>query len=303
MTAAPEMKINRLVPWFGANGAEAERPAALLKGCSYVYIPFAGSMCEVPHFPASTQIMVSDLHDELICLAGIVADQNLKNELAERLDAKLFHPTVLDAAKTLLALARRRGGGDSGLFNDSPASRSIEPPLDSMTIAEAYFVVAWMGRSAVAGTRGEERTSLALRYDGGGGDPVTRYRSAVSSLEAWHQVLKRCSFTREDAFAVIARLAAKPHDPKKPIGLYCDPPWPDDGAGYLHTFIDAQQRRLAGELAALPHRVVVRYGDHPLIRELYPQRLGWQWIDVTGKTQHNDVKAEVLLVKEARAGA
>lgn len=287
------MKITRLVPYFGANARNAHLPAAFLEGCTFVYIPFAGSMCEIPHFPASTQIMVSDLHDELIALASVVAHPDKKRELAAWLDAKLFHPAVLEEAQHTLALAR--AGGDSWLFGDGGAGR---PSVEEC--AEAYFVSAWMGRSAMAGTRGEDRSGLALRYDAGGGDPVTRYRSAVESLDAWHHALRRCAFTREDAFGVIRRLARKPHDPAKPIGVYCDPPWPDDGDRYLHVLNDMHQAMLAKELAELPHAVVMRFGDHPLIRELYPASV-WTWHHVDGRDQDNKAKAEVFLVKSVTA--
>ena len=42
-------------------------------------------------------------------------------------------------------------------------------------------------------------------------------------------------------------------------------------------------------------RVVVRYGDHALIRELYPHEK-WVWHELTGRTSANKGKAEVLLV-------
>jgi DNA adenine methylase len=285
------MKITRLVPWFGANAAHADVPAKMLTGCKWVYIPFAGSMTEVPHFPPTTQVMLSDVHDELICLARIVADPKKRLELAAWLDAKLFHPAELDEAREVLA--RARAGGDSWLFGDGGQGRPTPEEC-----AEAYFTLAWMGRSGVAGTDGEERVKLALRYDAGGGDPVVRYRSAVESLEAWHQVLRRCSITREPCWDVFERLRQQAGKcGTQAIGLYCDPPWPDDGDGYLHTFTDADQRRLARELAEMPAhvRIVMRWGDHPLIRELYPENV-WEWTSAEGRTAVG-AKAEVFLKK------
>lgn len=285
------MKITRLVPWFGANAAHAERPAKLLAGCKWVYIPFAGSMAEVPHFPASTQMMLSDVHDELICLAQIVGDDVKHARLAYGLAGKFFHPAVLDKAQEVLS--RARAGGDSWLFGDGGHGRPTPEEC-----AEAYFTLAWMGRSGVAGTNGEDRVGLALRYDAGGGDPVKRYRSAVESLDAWHAVLRRCSITREPCWAVFERLRnqARKSNPQ-PAGLYCDPPWPDDGDGYLHSFTEADQRRLAHELVEMPShvRIVMRWGDHPLIRELYPAAK-WEWHKAEGRTAVGS-KAEVFLVR------
>lgn len=50
-------------------------------------------------------------------------------------------------------------------------------------------------------------------------------------------------------------------------------------------------------------RVVVRYGDHPLIRKLYSGRK-WVWREVSGRTQTNADKAEVLILNgPSQAGA
>lgn len=290
---ASPSEISRLVPWFGANAKHAAAPAALLAGCKWVYIPFAGSMVEVPHFAPGVQLMVSDLHDEVIALAKIVRQPEFKADIAMRLGGNLFHPAVLEDAKQTLRVARmERGGSLFGLTGRVPTVGLVDQ-------AEAYFIVAWMGRSAVAGTRGEESVGLALRYDAGGGDPVTRYRSAVAGLDWWHEQLRRCSFTRESVFEVLARLAhrGEAENREKAIGVYMDPPWPDDGDGYLHRMSAADQRRLAREAAALPGcRVVMRFGDHPLIRELYPESV-WDWKHAESADQHGGKVAEVYLIR------
>lgn len=299
------MAITRLVPIFGANAAHAELPARMLAGSKWVYIPFAGSFCEVPHFDGSVQVMLSDVNDELITLARIVAYEGAKDELARRLVVKLFHPAELEEARAVIRAARESRKAAAPVLFGAPR---IAGPGD-LDIATAYFVVAWMGRSAVAGTRGEETVGLALRYDAGGGDPVVRFKSAVQSLEAWGRVLRRCAITREDVFDVLARLHKKVTDPKfraeapgNRLGLYADPPWPDDGDSYLHTFTEAQQRRLAAELAALPHvRIVMRFADHPLVRELYPEAV-WEWRGEEGRDQHRKGVREVFLEKR-RSGA
>ncbi len=79
-------------------------------------------------------------------------------------------------------------------------------------------------------------------------------------------------------------------------GLYVDAPWLDAGDDYRHAFTPEQQARLAEMLARLRRaRVVVRYGDHPLIRELYPPPR-WTWLEQSSRNQRNGVTEEVLLV-------
>lgn len=59
------------------------------------------------------------------------------------------------------------------------------------------------------------------------------------------------------------------------------------------------QRQLAERLAGFEHSpVVVRYGDHPLIRELYPDDR-WRWVEQASKDMHGGEVAEVLIVKRA----
>jgi len=38
------MKVKALMPWFGSNRLLAHRVGELLEGCSWVGVPFAGSM-------------------------------------------------------------------------------------------------------------------------------------------------------------------------------------------------------------------------------------------------------------------
>lgn len=163
--------------------------------------------------------------------------------------------------------------------------------LDSLN----YFITAWMGRSGQALTDAEYKGGLAVRWNASGGDSVVRWRSAIEALRAWRKILARATFTVLDCFEFLDK--CKDEDGH---GLYCDPPWPDDGDKYTHKFTESMQRRLAARLAEFQRmRVVVRYGDHPLIRELYPEP-HWTWHWVTGRTQANKEKAEVLLVNKAR---
>jgi DNA adenine methylase len=112
-------------------------------------------------------------------------------------------------------------------------------------------------------------------------------------LREWQRIFARCTFTCMDAFQFLDNVKdAAGH------GLYCDPPWPTDGFAYKHKFTEKDQRRLAARLGTYRKtKVVVRYGDHPLIRELYREP-EWIWREVAGRTQTNAGKNEVLLTNK-----
>lgn len=265
-------EVTALAPWFGSNRTLASHVGAALEGCNFVAIPFAGGMCEVPHIKART-LAINDMHRHVVNLARVAADGVLGPKLYREVRRTPFHPDSLAAAQE-----RCRKHGDTS--------------WPSLPWAIDYFVCCWMGRSAVAGTEGEFSGKPAMRWDAAGGDSAVRYQSAVRSLVWWRQTLRRATFTTLDAFDFLAKCKDKPGH-----GLYVDAPWPDDGDGYAHKFGESQQRRLAIVLAAYQQtRVVVRFGDHLLIRELYPEPL-WTWHLLTGRTMANKAKAEVLIVK------
>jgi site-specific DNA-adenine methylase len=82
-------------------------------------------------------------------------------------------------------------------------------------------------------------------------------------------------------------------------GLYCDPPWVGAGRNYLHEFAEQDHRDLAALLSRFTlTTVVVRYGDAPLIRDLYR---GWHIVDAESRDQCNAVKAELWITN--RLGA
>jgi site-specific DNA-adenine methylase len=282
--------ITTLVPWFGNNRTNAHMPAQLLAECNHVTIPFAGGMPEVAHFRPTVQLLVCDLHDDLLHLARVVRDEC--DDLAAMLEERLFHPGELEQAASRLAIARENN--DGALFASSP-----KPEYDDVLRAADYFTVAWMGRSAASGTAGELNTGLAVRYSGSGGSSVTRFRNAVAGLQAWRETLKRCQFVRQDCFTTLANVFSLGVRGTQGIGIYCDPPWPDDGDCYRFAFSEQHQRRLAKMLMDMGTNgfhisTVVRFGDHPLIRELYPAS-DWIWHMADGRTQANTNKREVFL--------
>lgn len=293
------MKIQALVDRYGSNRMNATEPGKLLRGCSCVAIPFAGGMCEVPHITANV-VLVNDLDRAVVNLAMCVADAGRRHHIASYLDAMPFHPEVLDRAQaSCLMYARGKPGEDFHFPNDQWA-------ID-------YFIASWMTRGGKGGTDGEFDAGLSIRWRSGGGDSVVRFRNATEGLAEWEKVMRRCTFTCMDAFDFLAECHKRDISEN---GIYCDPPWVEDGDKYKHGAFDelvnwsddiahrgtpikriTRHEMLARHLTAFEcSRIVVRYGAHPLIRELYPESL-WEWRPLNGRTQANKEKAEVLLVR------
>lgn len=271
--------ITTLVPWFGSNRTLAENVGRALDGCSWVGVPFAGGMCELAYIRART-MLVGDLHKCVINLARVVADPMKRAELIRRLEWKAFHPEELaHAQKVCLQVGP--------LVCDDETS---------LVLAENYFVAAWMGRNGEAGADSEFKSGLSVRWNAGGGDSVVRFRNAVDGLREWGEVFKRCTFIVLDVFKFLAKckdLAGH--------GIYLDPPFPDAGDDYSHKFTEKQHCDLAATLAVFRNaRIVCRFYDHPLIRELYPESR-WEWNHFKGRKQSNAVGPEVLLTNRATA--
>lgn len=264
-----------LAPWYGSNRSLAERVGTALAGLKWIGVPFAGGMSELLHLQANT-IVVSDLHRHIINFAQVAADPDLNLALRKRLADLPHHPDTLAAAQE--SCRKREDGTRTG--RDCPLWWACD-----------YFVCAWMARNGKAGTGQEFDAGLSLRWDGDGGDSAMRFRRATESLAAWQEIMRRCTFQCLDVFAFLGKVKDRPKH-----GLYLDPPFPDVGSCYKHTFTDEQHRRLAKQLAAFRHcKVVCRFYRHPLVEELYPADR-WKWTELTGgKTQTNAPAPEVLI--------
>lgn len=281
--------ITTLAPWFGSNRTLARHVGEALKGCSFVGVPFAGGMSELAHITART-LAVNDLHRHVINLADVLADDHNGPKLIRRLRRIPFHPAVLDAAQ------RACQEFEAGLLSPEWGENRI-------AWAESYFIAAWMARSGTAGTRGEFAGKLAVRWDAGGGDSAVRFRSAVEALREWRAVLRRATFTTLDAFEFLAKCKDEPGH-----GVYADPPFPGPGRAYRHNCGDtaaeelAWHTRLRDALARFrAAKVVARFYDHPMVRDLYPAA-AWDWQFLAGgRTQANTSAPEVLLTN--RTGA
>ncbi len=274
--------VTSIVPNFGSNRTLAHEVGTLLDGCKWVGVVFAGGMSECRYINART-INVNDKHRHLIALARTMACPVLGPKLYRRVRRLAFHPEEL-----ALAQANCRSRDAQGDHPDAVCY------LGQLDWAVDYFVVAWMTRHDSALTDKEFKAGTSTRWNAGGGDSNKHYRSAVEGLIAWHRILQAVNFTCLDWREFLLKCKDLPEH-----GIYCDAPWPKDGDCYTHKFTEADQRELAAKLSAYQHaRIVVRYGDHPLIRELYPEP-EWTWHSVNGRTQTNAAKAEVLIVRNA----
>lgn len=267
-------KTARLLPWFGSNTENAPQVGRALAGCRFVAIPFAGGMAEVPWIEAK-QILCNDLHRHLINLCRVIQHDQHRAWLIQQADAEPYHPDVLAQSQQLCTERAIRGQYD-------PAA------------ALWYFVCCWMGRGGKAGTDGELKGQLPIRWNANGGGSNQRYRTAIEALTQWGQTFRRCEFTCLDAFEFLDLCPNAPD-----TGIYVDAPWPDAGEIYLHRFTDHDQRRLAEALGRFQKaRVVVRFGEHPLTRELYPEP-AWTWNRLSSRDQANQVKPEFLITRNA----
>ena len=266
--------IKTIAPWFGCARMLAEEVGRLVGKCRWIGVPFAGGMPELLYLDAPT-IVVSDLHRHVINLARCLADERIGPILYRRLRRMPFHPEVLADAQEWLKVHELPGR---------------MPDRDA---AERYFVGCWMGRSGKSGGVDEFNGSIPVRWNANGGDSATRYRSAVRSLVAWRRIMQRCTFVTMDCFEFLGAVQDEPGH-----AVYCDPPFFGPGDKYKHKFTEADHRHLAVELSALSKaRVVVRYYDIPLVRELYPLSR-WTWHEFTGRKQSNAEAQEVLIVND-----
>lgn len=274
------MKIKALVPgWYGGNRMGAERVGELLRGCEWVGVACVGGFSEVRCIESRT-ILVNDTNLHLMNLARVAAHPVYGAKLWRRLRRVMFDAETLGRAQQRCRDIESSYGDINVVW---------EAMLDW---AINYFICATMGRNGTAGTKNELKAGISVRYNASGGDSVVRFRGAIDGLRDWRNILSRCQFCTDDIFDFLDKC----HD-KQGHGVYVDCPWPDDGKNYRGDFDEAKQRKLASRLECFDHaRVVVRFGDHPLVRELYPVNR-WNWIEVVRRTQANKDKAEGLLTR------
>lgn len=291
MTDAP--KITAIANWFGSNRMLAAAVGEEVAGSDWVGVPFFGGGTELRYITART-IVCADLHRHVINLAQVMADTASNREMRRRLRGLLFHPDVLEGAQYRCRLREEvmvrgiTGAGALFMADDTVERVNFDDPVGW---AVDYFVCSWMGRSGTMGTDGEFRAPLSVRWEAGGGDSVVRFRNMIESARAWQSILRRATFVSMDVFEFLAMVKDRPGHT-----LYLDPPFPDAGDAYKHKFTPAHQRRLAAVLGAFKQaRIVCRFYDHPLIRDLYggPR---WTWRRMVGRDMANQAKPEVLII-------
>jgi DNA adenine methylase len=274
----PKLKVDALANVYGRDGAVVDHVADLLDGCDWIGVPFGGGMGALARLRCK-QGVANDLHRHIINLAMVVGVTHRREQMVELLEAMPCHEEAYEQAK-----AHCRG---------STLAAGEYQVLD----AAMYFMTSWMGRGGMSGTSREfEPGGFSFRMKATGGSSSSRWRSAVESLPAWGDVLRRWTFLCRDALEFIGD--CRDHDDN---GLYIDSPFPGAGEKYLHNMdcgtvgeASAMTRLRDALLRFKKCRVVIRYYDHPLIRELYPPG-HWRIEEATSRAQSNEQRNEMLI--------
>lgn len=249
-------KLQAILPYMG--GKRSLAPAIVRElGEHRAYLePFCGSLAVLLAKPPCGHEYVNDLNGDVINLARVLASPDWR-ELANRLDRTLCSEDLFDQAK-------------SEILTDA---WELPDPYD-IERAYRYFVYSWLGRNGFAGTQGA--SGFSVRYTANGGSQSVRFRSAVTSIPAWHARMRLVSILRRDALEVIARS----HDAEGHV-IYADPPYfpstrttkSSTFGKYHHELTDDQHRELASLLKRFTKtRIVLSYYESPLLEELYS---GW----------------------------
>lgn len=265
-----KLKTKSALSYFGSDSEVAADLAAMLDHCKHVTIPFVGGASILPHLKARA-IVANDLHDLAInfyrVLSGWYGDQ-FRQDVIDRCQHTLSHPSdIVIAQKTINPRAQ-----------------------DNRDLAWAFWALCWIGRKGKGGTKSQGGLP-SVRRKADGGNNASRIRAAANDLEAWAKHFERCEWES----VCFRKLLPKVADDRT-CGIYCDPPWVGAGENYLHPFIEQDHRDLAIQLARFKETtVVVRYGDAPLIRELYAD---WKIIEASSRDQCNAVKGELWITNQ-----
>lgn len=255
-TIESEMKIGALAPWFGSKRTLAPVIVQELGKHRAYWEPMCASMAVLFGKPESRIETVNDLHGDVINLARVVSCPTLGPKLYRQL--------------------RRLPCSDDILASCDAVTRDGDYATDQVSIdrARAFFVASWQGRNGEVGLAKSERgRTLAIRWTPNGGDPATRFESAVLSIPAWRRRLRNVTILRRDAFTVLEKIGDDAG-----TCIYCDPPYLIKSDRYLHDFNDGfmqqanDHERLAVALARFKKaRVVVSYYAHPALVVMYPK--------------------------------
>ena len=277
-------KVSTLFPAFGGNRTNAHVPGYMLGKCDWIGVPFAGGMPEVPRMQSRT-VVVNDKHLHIINCARAVRDHG--PAMIDYLDKTIFHPDELFRAQEYCKkIELGRFVPDEDIIAEVEGFNG-----NHFGAAVNYFITQWMGRSGQASTEDEFDGKVSVRWTSSGGDSNTRFRSATNAINDFSVNFQRCNFTRLDFRVFLSNVKDLPTH-----GLYMDPPWPEAGEPYRHPFTEKDQQELADAVKRFEQiRIVLRFGDHPMIRDLYKESDGWQWKFMSGRTQGNNSLAECYI--------
>lgn len=265
---------SRALPWFGADTMVCEQYAALMADCKHVTVPFCGGLSVVAHLVETAgEVVCNDKHALALNFYFCISNKTIREEVLSQLEVMPFSAELLEQAQSL---CKKYSGG----------------AFTNIDAAVAYFVTAWMGRSGKSGTKTELNGGLAMRWDAGGGSSPLRFHTAVRSIqEVWGPICERCSFVCMDWQDVLAKVK---DDPK--CGVYLDPPWIGAGDDYQHGFTRDDHVLLANQLESyfVNTKVVLRYGDNALIRELYASD-NWTIREIKSRDQANGEVSELCI--------
>ncbi len=271
------MKIKAITPWFGSKRNLANDIVQEFGNHKAYWEVFCGSLAVLFGKPRCSMETVNDLHGDLINLIRTVQHDQHGPALYRKL-----RRTVMSADQ----------------FEESAKVVQGQPCNSSPTRAFHFFVYCWMGRNGESGTT-KTHNAMCKRYANTGGHAATRFAGVVDSIPSFRERMRNLTVLQDDAFELLGRI-----EDASEVVIYCDPPYVEKGARYLHDFTQKDHARLAEALARFEKtRVVVSYYKHPLVEELYK---GWtrRELDATkamvNQTEHRGkgvVKApEILLI-------
>jgi len=260
------MKTQSCLQYYGSDASVAQEIAKLLDHCRHVTIPFCGGLGILPHLQARA-ILANDKNGNAINFYQVLKNEKLGPDLIKACKQTLCHPSELKRANKV----------------DQHSGTKLD-------LAWAYWTRCWLGRKGQGGTEGAGK-SASIRRNASGGSNASRIKAAAADLNQWCELFHKCEFEDKD-FRVIL---SKGHD-RRDGGYYIDAPWVNEGKLYEETFVEQDHRDLAAGLSRFKKStVVVRYGDAPLVRDLYPTD-HWTWIEAESRTQARQSRLEFWLV-------
>ncbi|QDV26719.1 hypothetical protein [Aureliella helgolandensis] len=274
-TESKKLRTKSALSYFGSDSEVAAELAAKLNGCRHITIAFAGGLSILPHLTARG-IVANDLNAHAMNFYRVAAGRHgeaAKLELAERCATTLSHPEELELAAKAMQ------------FFNTPSTRDYGCAFH----AWAYWACCWLPRKGKGGTKSPPSLP-SVRREATGGNNASRLVSVAADLNTWAQQFRRCEFESvcfRDLLRKVKDTAA--------CGIYCDPPWVGAGNNYMHSFALEDHVDLADALARFRKAaVLIRYGDAPLIRELYRE---WRIEERFSRTQANSQIGELWITR------